>query len=162
MFQLQFFFAPLWRMGPRCSSAETQVCHRSYIIAAKAILKNWFDVSQLLNLAYVNRHVFFLSNTFKKLTSRKKIKLKILSSNFFLEFGEYFSICNFCGSLLLTKKYFIGGLADWIFVIIHLFAVLFRLVHGHDWCCIWQRIRLSRSDLWCLVWPWKEEASSGS
>jgi hypothetical protein len=29
-----FFFAPLWRMGPRCSSAETQVCHRSYIIAA--------------------------------------------------------------------------------------------------------------------------------
>jgi hypothetical protein len=22
------------RMGPRCSSAETQVCHRSYIIAA--------------------------------------------------------------------------------------------------------------------------------
>ena len=29
-----FFFAQLWRMGPRCSSAETQVCHRSYIIAA--------------------------------------------------------------------------------------------------------------------------------
>ena len=24
-------------MGPRCSSAETQVCHRSYIIAATAI-----------------------------------------------------------------------------------------------------------------------------
>ena len=23
-------------MGPRCSSAETQVCHRSYIIAARA------------------------------------------------------------------------------------------------------------------------------
>ena len=35
MFQLQLYFAPLWRMGPRCSSAETQVCHRSYIIAAK-------------------------------------------------------------------------------------------------------------------------------
>jgi hypothetical protein len=28
-------FAPLCRMGPRCSSAETQVCHRSYIIAAR-------------------------------------------------------------------------------------------------------------------------------
>jgi hypothetical protein len=27
--------APLWRMGPRCSSAETQVCHRSYIIAVR-------------------------------------------------------------------------------------------------------------------------------
>jgi hypothetical protein len=25
----------LWRMGPRCSSAETQVCHRSYITAAR-------------------------------------------------------------------------------------------------------------------------------
>jgi hypothetical protein len=29
MFQLQ-------RMGPRCSSAETQVCHRSYIITASS------------------------------------------------------------------------------------------------------------------------------
>jgi hypothetical protein len=36
-----FFFAPLWRMGSRCSSAETQVCHRSYIIAA--------SISQNLN-----------------------------------------------------------------------------------------------------------------
>jgi transposase len=35
MFQIQLFFAPLWRMWPRCSSAETQVCHRSYIIAAR-------------------------------------------------------------------------------------------------------------------------------
>ena len=26
-------------MGPRCSSAETQVCHRSYIIAASINLK---------------------------------------------------------------------------------------------------------------------------
>jgi hypothetical protein len=25
-------------MGPRCSSAETQVCHRSYIIAASFIV----------------------------------------------------------------------------------------------------------------------------
>jgi hypothetical protein len=36
-FNCNFFFAPLWRMGPRCSSAETQVCHRSYIIAARQI-----------------------------------------------------------------------------------------------------------------------------
>jgi hypothetical protein len=28
----------LWRMGSLCSSAETQVCHRSYIIAANM---NW-------------------------------------------------------------------------------------------------------------------------
>ena len=25
-------------MGPRCSSAETQVCHRSYIIAASVMV----------------------------------------------------------------------------------------------------------------------------
>ena len=35
MFQLQLLFTPLWRMGPNCSSAETPVCHRSYIIAAR-------------------------------------------------------------------------------------------------------------------------------
>jgi hypothetical protein len=34
-FNCNFYFAPLWRIGPRCSSAETQVCHRSYIIAAR-------------------------------------------------------------------------------------------------------------------------------
>ena len=29
-------------MGPRCSSAKTQVCHRSYIIAARRIqLQQW-------------------------------------------------------------------------------------------------------------------------
>jgi hypothetical protein len=26
-------------MGPRCSSAETHVCHRSYIIAARLLLE---------------------------------------------------------------------------------------------------------------------------
>ena len=34
-----YFFAPLWRMGPLCSSAETQVCYRSSIIAARNIMK---------------------------------------------------------------------------------------------------------------------------
>jgi hypothetical protein len=33
-FNCNIYFAPLWRMGPRCSSAETKVCHRRYIIAA--------------------------------------------------------------------------------------------------------------------------------
>jgi hypothetical protein len=28
-------------MGPRCSSAETQVCHRSYIIAARGRYRKW-------------------------------------------------------------------------------------------------------------------------
>jgi hypothetical protein len=34
-------------MGPRCSSAETQVCHRSYIIAATEeaeILKDYLII----------------------------------------------------------------------------------------------------------------------
>jgi hypothetical protein len=33
-FNCNFLVAPLWRMGPRCRSAETHVCHRSYIVAA--------------------------------------------------------------------------------------------------------------------------------
>ena len=45
MFQLQLFLAPLWRMGPRCSSAETQVCRRSYIIAARYNCQGWFSFS---------------------------------------------------------------------------------------------------------------------
>ena len=47
-----FFFAPLWRMGPRCSSAETQVCHRSYIIAATENPKKTTDLSQVTDKLY--------------------------------------------------------------------------------------------------------------
>ena len=35
MFQLQLLFCSIVTMGPRRSSAETQACHRSYIIAAR-------------------------------------------------------------------------------------------------------------------------------
>ena len=38
-----FLFAPLSWMGPRCSSAETQVCHRSYIIAARLTIPSLYD-----------------------------------------------------------------------------------------------------------------------
>jgi hypothetical protein len=49
MFQLQlFFFAPLW---PQCSSAETQVCHRSYIIAARLVLIGNYKKKILLTLS---------------------------------------------------------------------------------------------------------------
>ena len=34
MLQLQLFFCSIVTNGTRCSSAETHVCHRSYIIAA--------------------------------------------------------------------------------------------------------------------------------
>jgi hypothetical protein len=34
-FNCNSLFAPLWRMGPRCSSAETHFVTRSYIIAAR-------------------------------------------------------------------------------------------------------------------------------
>ena len=30
-------------MGPRCSSAETQVCHRSYIISANVMVTPYID-----------------------------------------------------------------------------------------------------------------------
>ena len=33
-------------MGPRCSSAETQVCHRSYIIAATKTGRH--DIAEIL------------------------------------------------------------------------------------------------------------------
>ena len=38
MFQLQLLFCSIVTNGTRCSSAETQVCHRSYIIAARVHL----------------------------------------------------------------------------------------------------------------------------
>jgi hypothetical protein len=59
-FNCNFFFVPLWRMGPRCSSAETQVCHRSYIIAATPTLK-WGWGQFKCSLAHVTTNRFFLS-----------------------------------------------------------------------------------------------------
>ena len=47
-----FFFAPLWRMGPRCSSAETQVCHRSYIIAARVFRVKNLDLTPKNHIFY--------------------------------------------------------------------------------------------------------------
>ena len=63
MFQLQLFFAPLWRMGPRCSSAETQVCHRSYIISASILLV--YDYESTVSWSSKNKNknkknIFFL------------------------------------------------------------------------------------------------------
>jgi hypothetical protein len=47
-------------MGPRCSSAETQVCHRSYIIAA---LINWmFFVSFKFKRLRTVLEFFFVTN----------------------------------------------------------------------------------------------------
>ena len=41
-------------MGPRCSSAETQVCHRSYIIAARG---RWFSPGTLVSSTdKIDRH----------------------------------------------------------------------------------------------------------
>jgi hypothetical protein len=48
-----FFFAPLWRMGPRCNSAETQVCHRSYIIAARSPLEEQFCVFKIFKMSAI-------------------------------------------------------------------------------------------------------------
>jgi hypothetical protein len=42
-------------MGPRCSSAETQVYHRSYIIAASAIFLLHADV----NIHASNRQIWY-------------------------------------------------------------------------------------------------------
>jgi hypothetical protein len=40
-------------MGPRCSSAETQVCHRSYIIAARlGHARQWYLYEQIRQYCY--------------------------------------------------------------------------------------------------------------
>ena len=52
-----FFLLHCERMGPCCSSAETQVCHRSYIIAAKisprvkTMHNGFFPPISLLNIS---------------------------------------------------------------------------------------------------------------
>ena len=51
-FNCNLFFAPLWRMGPLCSSAETQVCHRGYIIAAKNSGRRSFSMCGISYDAY--------------------------------------------------------------------------------------------------------------
>ena len=74
-------------MGPRCSSAETQVCHRSYIIAARfdaqrnilycsllaanvhIDLNTLLFESQIYNID-TNRHVFITVQTYIKETCR--------------------------------------------------------------------------------------------
>jgi hypothetical protein len=45
-------------MGPRCSSAKTQVCHRSYIIAARARVAQWarsLDLTTHTSLSPIRR-----------------------------------------------------------------------------------------------------------
>ena len=44
-------------MGPRCSSAETQVCHRSYIIAASLLLQIKRGGHELIILQQTTRPV---------------------------------------------------------------------------------------------------------
>jgi hypothetical protein len=43
-------------MGPRCSSAETQICHRSYIIAAR--LKVNLNKSELIPLGHSKVEIY--------------------------------------------------------------------------------------------------------
>jgi hypothetical protein len=40
-------------MGPRCSSAETQVCHRSYITAARSPLEEQFSVFKIFKMSAI-------------------------------------------------------------------------------------------------------------
>ena len=56
-------------MGPRCSSAETQVCHRSYIIAASVRWKTYiaifrYFVTIILYCKTINPVIFFQQHTF--------------------------------------------------------------------------------------------------
>jgi hypothetical protein len=70
MFQLQLFFLLHCEgMGPRCSSAKTQVCHRSYIIAATcacAVVKD--KVNCLFKWLYLLYHGQFYFDHFQNIT----------------------------------------------------------------------------------------------
>jgi hypothetical protein len=88
-------------MGPRCSSAETQVCHRSYIIAASLFTLRfhkrglWF---------FVSFRIFFLENT------RVRIFIFFVrrNANFFPEFNirlydKNYLTCVFLTVIILTQ-----------------------------------------------------------
>ena len=51
-------------MGPRCSSAETQVCHRSYIIAARWPVPKYLKRGRQFNNVLINSTIFFIENFF--------------------------------------------------------------------------------------------------
>ena len=52
-------------MGPRCSSAETQVCHRSYIIAAKVMRENNFILFPQYNILFPQLIILFPQERYK-------------------------------------------------------------------------------------------------
>ena len=68
-------------MGPRCSSAETQVCHRSYIIAARpqCAIFLFFILSELECVLYkfvlrLKSEANSRENTIKHLFSELKVE----------------------------------------------------------------------------------------
>jgi hypothetical protein len=46
-------------MGPRCSSAGTQVCHRSYIIAARGLYTGMYVIGCWLLVAHSVFLIFY-------------------------------------------------------------------------------------------------------
>ena len=50
-------------MGPRCSSAETQDCHRSYIIAAKVTIVSAIDL-MTSNVSFMYMYTYSGNNSF--------------------------------------------------------------------------------------------------
>jgi K+-sensing histidine kinase KdpD len=47
-------------MGPRCSSAETQVCHRSYIIAANIVAVSFIGGGNRIKLTIYASNISLL------------------------------------------------------------------------------------------------------
>jgi hypothetical protein len=80
-------------MGPRCSSAETQVCHRSYIIAARGRHTFFITVKELFPIVLAveiwgqtlsNHKVLFMtdnqavSEIINKTSSKEKKMMKLV------------------------------------------------------------------------------------
>jgi hypothetical protein len=59
-FNCNFFFAPLRRMGPRCSSAETEV------VTGATLLHHQFTVLLERTPFFFNQHFFYFVRQFEK------------------------------------------------------------------------------------------------
>ena len=64
-------------MGPRCSSAETQVCHRSFIIAAMIVLL--LDLQLLVQLWSITTKVVSLNPVHDEVYSIQHYVIKFVS-----------------------------------------------------------------------------------
>jgi hypothetical protein len=117
-------------MGPRCSSAETQVCHRSYIIAAR-----YWTVQDLDETIFVkNSYRSTFGSYIKELLVQKYWQL--------ISTKQLWSVPNIVSSKSRTVQYRVPALTDKIYfflselvserVSFNANSATFQLYHGEN------------------------------